>query len=168
MTQNPTSPPGSNQSLTIQLLRTREALMAHFRPLLQERHVTEQQWRVLRCLYPDLSPEAAQLAKQAAVLPPSLTRIIRTLEAEGLVETIRRQQDRRRVRIRLTDAGRAFLDEALPESRRIYRVLRAGVGAVKMDYLYDLLAEVAHLCENIDTSPHALPLDVPPSRTDDP
>ena len=38
------------RSIPIALLRAREAVMAHFRPLLADRGYTEQQWRVLRIL----------------------------------------------------------------------------------------------------------------------
>ena len=38
------------RSVPIALIRAREAVMAHFRPLLAQRGYTEQQWRVLRVL----------------------------------------------------------------------------------------------------------------------
>lgn len=141
------------RSLTIQLLRTREAVMAHFRPLLQSLDVTEQQWRVLRCLYPDIVSDAARLAHDAAILPPSLTRILKLLETNGLVTIQRPQDDRRKVEIRLSPKGVEFIGDALPESRRIYSAVRQAVGEVRMDYLYDLLSETARLCEELSSAP---------------
>ena len=40
----------TSRSLPIALLRARDAVMSRFRPMLQERGFTEQQWRVLRVL----------------------------------------------------------------------------------------------------------------------
>ena len=40
----------TKKSLTITLLRAREALMMSFRPMLAKHNFTEQQWRVLRVL----------------------------------------------------------------------------------------------------------------------
>lgn len=144
---------GLDRSLTIQLLRTRESLMAHFRPMLQSLGVTEQQWRVLRCLYPDHSLEAAQLAHDAAILPPSLTRILKTLEKSGLVESQRPDSDRRRLTVRLSAKGLTFMEAAVPESRRIYAEIRQAIGEVRMEYLYDLLAETMRVCDELTISP---------------
>ncbi len=44
----------------------------------------------------------------------TMTGIIDTLEAEGLLERIRSPQDRRRVNVRITEAGRSFMDSFLP------------------------------------------------------
>lgn len=44
----------------------------------------------------------------------TMTGIIDTLEREGLLERIPCPEDRRRVNLRITDAGRAFMDDFLP------------------------------------------------------
>ncbi len=44
----------------------------------------------------------------------TMTGIIDTLEKEGLIERIRCPADRRRVNIRITEAGRSFMDDFLP------------------------------------------------------
>lgn len=149
----PDRPKEIERSLTIQLLRTRDAVMAHFRPLLQSLNLTEQQWRVLCCLYPDVVSDAARLAHDAAILPPSLTRILKLLEANGLVSIQRPPGDRRKVEIRLSPQGVEFIGAALPESRRIYAAVRQAVGEVRMDYLCDLLSETARLCEELTLPP---------------
>ena len=147
----------NQRSLTIQLLRTREAMMDHFRPLLQSLNVTEAQWRVLRSLYPDRTMNASELAHDAAILPSSLTRILKKLEGDGMLEVHRGQNDRRQANIRLSKKGLTFLQNALPESRRIYDLMRHAIGQVRMDYLFELLAETAALCETLDTGNKATP-----------
>ena len=69
----------TEKSLTITLLRARESLMMSFRPLLAKHNFTEQQWRVLRVLGEKGPCDAGQLAAEACILSPSLSRIINTL-----------------------------------------------------------------------------------------
>ena len=52
-----------------------------------------------------------ELAEAEQVRPPSITRIVRNLEADGLVEREPDPADRRIVRVRATDRGRAVLEE---------------------------------------------------------
>lgn len=144
---------GVDCSLTIQLLRTREALIQHFRPMFQSLDITEQQWRVLRSLYPDRECDASHLAHDAAVLPSSLTRIVKKLEAEGMVCTQHPDVDRRRINISLTKNGKEFMAQALPESQRIYAVIREAIGDKRMDALFDLLDETSRSCEGLQIPP---------------
>src|ERR1700749_2431030 len=85
--ENPDSEPlpAVAQSLPVRLMRTREAVMIRIRPVLRAHGVTEQQWRVL-CTVRDLQEtEITALAEQVFLLPPSLSRILRDLEARGLM-----------------------------------------------------------------------------------
>ena len=71
------------QSLPMQLLQAREAAMAHFRPMLREHGLTEQQWRVLRVLASEEQLDTGELASRTVLLAPSLSRILQSLESEG-------------------------------------------------------------------------------------
>lgn len=141
--------PIEQESLTIQLLRTREALMQHFRPMLGARDVSETQWRVLRSLYERGEMEALELARISAVMAPSLTRMLKVLEERGLIATARHPTDGRRVLISLSSAGHAFMDEALPEMQRIYAQLSQVLDAQRMRELQKLLKEVADLAATV-------------------
>ena len=79
----------TNKSLTIALLRAREALMLSFRPMLAKHNFTEQQWRVLRVLGEKGPCDAGKLASEACILAPSLSRIINTLIENQFIEKIR-------------------------------------------------------------------------------
>ena len=81
----------TQRTLPIALLRAREAVMDRFRPLLQVHDITEQQWRVLRVLHETGPVDATLLAKQAAVLAPSLTRMLRALARRGFIAQSRDQ-----------------------------------------------------------------------------
>src|SRR6266851_4972868 len=66
--------------------RAREAVMRHFRPSLRDHGLTEQQWRILRALASIDAIEVTELARVAFLLGPSLSRILRDLEARHLIE----------------------------------------------------------------------------------
>lgn len=135
------------ESLTIQLLRTREALMQHFRPMLSARDVSETQWRVLRSLYERGEMEASELAHVSAIMAPSLTRMLKVLEERGLIATSRHPTDGRRVLISISEKGREFMLEALPEMQKIYRMLSLAIDSERMRELQRLLKEVADLAD---------------------
>lgn len=135
------------ESLTIQLLRTREALMQHFRPMLSARDVSETQWRVLRSLYECGEMEASELAHVSAIMAPSLTRMLKVLEERGLIMIARHPTDGRRVLISISAAGMDFMQEALPEMQRIYERLSLAIDSQRMRALQKLLKEVADLAE---------------------
>lgn len=59
-----------------------------------------------------------ELAQAEQVRPPSMTRIVRNLERDGLVEREPHPEDRRSVRLRATDAGRRILEEG--RARRVH------------------------------------------------
>src|SRR5258706_4950270 len=75
-----------SRSLPMSLLRAREAVMRHFRPSLRSHGLTEQQWRILRALASIDQVEVTELARIAYLLGPSLSRILRDLEARRLIE----------------------------------------------------------------------------------
>src|SRR3954470_20526895 len=84
-----------SRSLPMSLLRAREAVMRQFRPSLRIYGLTEQQWRILRALSSVESIEVTELARLAFLLGPSLSRILRDLEARQLVERKTAETDQR-------------------------------------------------------------------------
>jgi len=124
------------------LLRAREVIMAHFRPMLMAHEVTEQQWRVLRVLAETRSVDASELAERASILPPSLTRIIRTLQDRKLITRGRLDEDGRRVILNITPAGLELLDKLAPERRAIYQAIEDRYGSEKLQALLDLLDDL--------------------------
>src|ERR1700742_3536056 len=75
-----------SRSLPMALMRAREAVMQYFRPHHRQHVVTEQQWRVLGVLSKVGELEIADLARQAVLMPPSLSRILRYVEAARMVK----------------------------------------------------------------------------------
>ena len=138
-----TSPLATRLSLPISLLRAREAVMSHFRPMLARHDVTEQQWRVVRVIYEAGTLDASEVAERAFILAPSLTRMIRSLEERGFISKRKDQSDGRRVLLRIAPAGEALIHEVTPDSRKIYAEIEARFGRQRMDALLELLDELA-------------------------
>lgn len=133
------------RSLAIGLLRAREAVMSHFRPILAAHDVTEQQWRVIRTLSEAGMLDATEVAEKAFILAPSLTRMIRSLEERGLITKHKDESDGRRVLLKLSPAGHALIDAVMPDSRRVYAEIDARFGAERVEELLELLDELASL-----------------------
>ena len=117
--------------------------MAPYRQMLSKIGVTEQQWRVMRVLDERGRMDPKEIAEAACLLNPSLTRIMQLLEKKGLIARKGNPEDRRRVHVEITAAGRDMLVAAQPESFEIAEKLRARVGQDKLDELLDLLNSLA-------------------------
>lgn len=77
----------------------------------QHAGVSLAQYRLL--LFVAREPQrAGELATRAAVSKPTLTNLVNTLEREGLITKARLADDRRGIRLEVTEAGAAALAEA--------------------------------------------------------
>lgn len=135
----------TERALPIALLRAREAVMARFRPLLAEHGFTEQQWRVLRVLHEDGPLDATQIAERSCILTPSMTRILKALEARGMIRREKHATDGRRSLIHIAGPARQAIDAATPESNRVYAELVAAYGEERIDTLLDMLDRLAKI-----------------------
>lgn len=129
----------TKRSLPMALLRAREVIMAHFRPMLARHDITEQQWRVLLVLAETGPLEATELANRASILPPSLTRIIKAMEERQFITRNRVKDDGRRALIAISPAGLALIEDLSPERAAIYEAIEQRYGAQQQDRLLDLL-----------------------------
>lgn len=130
------------RSLPIALLRARETVMAPVRDMLQGIQLTEQKWRILRVLDELGEVEQSTIAHEACLLLPSLTRILRTMEAECQISRRQDSQDKRRTMVKITVEGRKILEENLAASLEIADKIEAQMGRKKLDDLLDLLEEL--------------------------
>ena len=119
--------------------------MGPIREMLSQSDINEQKWRVLRVLDERGPCELTQVAKDACLLLPSLTRIIRAMEEEGLATRAIDPEDRRKTIASITDAGRALIVAHLAESNAIFARLERDFGHEKLEQLLDLLDELQAL-----------------------
>src|SRR6202790_3160820 len=118
-----------SRSLPMSLLRAREAVMRQFRPSLRNHGLTEQQWRILRALASIDSIEVTELARVAFLLGPSLSRILRDLEARHLIERRTDKADLRRAVVSISDKGVKLMETVAPSSEAIYAAITKRYGA---------------------------------------
>lgn len=135
----------TRRSLPIALLRARETVMGPIREMLSQSDINEQKWRVLRVLDERGPTELTLVAKEACLLLPSLTRIIRAMEEEGLATRRTDEGDRRKSIATITDAGRALIVAHMAESNAIFARLERDFGRDKLEQLLDLLDELQTL-----------------------
>ncbi|WP_424832212.1 homoprotocatechuate degradation operon regulator HpaR [Ruegeria sp.] len=137
--------PLMSRSLPIALLRGREKVMGPIRAILADAGVTEQQWRVLRVLQEKGAQEPTQIADQACLLLPSLTRILRKLEEKDLIARRADTEDRRRQIVEITDKGLQIIADNLTASLQQAEAIRKKMGAERHEMLLDLLGELHEL-----------------------
>jgi homoprotocatechuate degradation regulator HpaR len=131
-----------SRSLPMSLLRAREAVMRQFRPSLREHGLTEQQWRILRALAAIEAAEVTELARTAFLLGPSLSRILRDLEARNLIERKTAKTDQRRSMVSISKEGVKLMASVAPSSEAIYAEITQRFGARKLAELQDMLGEL--------------------------
>src|ERR1700756_4423231 len=128
-----------SRSLPMSLLRAREAVMRQFRPSLRNHGLTEQQWRILRALTSVDEIEVPELAHVAFLLGPSLSRILRDLEARQLIERKPAKADLRRGVVSISAKGVRLIEAVAPTSEAIYAAITRRYGARKLAELQDML-----------------------------
>lgn len=130
------------QSLSVRLIRAREAVMTRIRPVLRAHGITEQQWRVLSTVRDLGETEITVLADRVFLLPPSLSRILRDLEARGLIARRNSIQDQRRALVSVTADGVALIRRVEPSLSEMRLQMRRQVGPDRLRQLGDLLDEL--------------------------
>ena len=116
--------------------------MAPIRDMLRASGLTEQQWRVLRILSEFGPQDLTQIARQACLLMPSLSRIIRNLAQNGLVIRASDAKDRRRQTVVISPAGQQLIDDNLLQATQIAANYQDQLGAERYELLLDLLTEL--------------------------
>ena len=135
----------TRRSLPIALLRSREAVMGPIREMLARSGVSEQKWRVLRVLQEQGPLELTPLAHEACLLLPSLTRMVRPMEEEGLIRRTTPTGDRRKVVVAISAAGEGLVAAHSAESAAIFARIEAGFGHDRLETLLDLLEDLQRL-----------------------
>lgn len=128
-----------SRSLPMSLMRAREAVMRHFRPSLRAHGLTEQQWRILRALASHGDTEVTELASIAYLLGPSLSRILRDLEARRLITRHVVKADLRRSIVSITRKGEQLIEAVAPSSEAIYAEIAKRFGVRKLSELQEML-----------------------------
>lgn len=135
----------TERSLPIALLRARERVMGPIREMLASSGINEQKWRVLRVVDEEGPLEQTAIAEAACLLLPSLTRILRNMEEEGLLSRHPDAADRRKSIVTLTESGRALIATHAAQSGVLLTRLEQKLGPAKLNELLNLLEDLRRL-----------------------
>jgi homoprotocatechuate degradation regulator HpaR len=131
------------------LLKARESVMTYTRPSLRQQGLSDQQWRVLRVLGEQadvtLGLETGRLAKEAFLLGPSLSGVLKRMERDGLLQRKRSYEDARRSVVRVTPAGLNKVQTLSNNIESHYIWMEEQMGAEALQTLYALLDKVIAL-----------------------
>jgi homoprotocatechuate degradation regulator HpaR len=141
-----------SRSLPMSLLRAREAVMRQFRPSLREHGLTEQQWRILRALAAIEAIEVTELARTAFLLGPSLSRILRDLEARRLIERKVAETDLRRGMVSISEKGLRLMERVAPISEQVYTAITRRFGGRRLAELQNMLGELEESLVGLEVS----------------
>lgn len=131
--------PLRHRNLPHLLLRSRDALMAQFRPLLGAHGLTEQQWRIVRELLEQGPQEPRQLCDACSISSPSIVGVLQRMEETGLVVRERMPHDQRRVQVSLTAKSQQTARALVPLIDERYALLEQALGVKAMQEVYDTL-----------------------------
>ena len=101
----------THRNLPQLFLKARDALMAHFRPVLNHFGVTEQQWRILRALDEHGQLEPRELCDLCQISSPSMSGILARMEETGWLARSKFEGDQRRRQVQLSRAGAGLMNE---------------------------------------------------------
>jgi DNA-binding MarR family transcriptional regulator len=125
-----------------QLLYTFNALVKIGREVLKEHGISGPQYGVLRILQRRGPSTMTELSEELLVTAGNVTGLVDRLVRDGLVERQAGRSDRRVVRTRLTDAGRALVEEAAATHHRFLSRLLDGSSEADKKRLLELLEQL--------------------------
>jgi len=131
--------PPRHRNLPQLMLQAREALMAQFRPILNENGLTEQQWRILRALLLNGPLEPRQLCEVCQISSPSITGVLVRMEEAGLVQRERMEDDQRRLKVSVTPRSRQLGRRMFPAIDAQYERIEDIVGIDALGHVYEVL-----------------------------
>lgn len=134
--------------LTVRFPRIQAKLNAQASTILaREAGLTLIQWRIL-FLLDRLGPTTAtQLNEVSAIDPGLLSRKIKAMADNGLLEVKPSQQDHRRKHLQITAEGRSLYEKALPAMRQRQQRMRSFLPPEDMQRFYNYLDQLSVLAE---------------------
>lgn len=146
-------------SILVSLRRISRAIDIHSRRLMGAHQLTAPQ---LVCLLqigaqPEITP--SELARRVSLSQATITGILDRLAARALIERERSVKDRRRVMVRLTEAGRRVSETAPSPLQEQFAQRLAGLNEVEQAGIDAVLRRIVEMMEadELDASPMLAP-----------
>jgi len=149
MSESDLAPPNDERVLR-SLRRISRAVDQHSRRLATSYELTGPQLVCLRQLLGQGVWTPSRLAKEISVSQPTVTGILDRLAKRALVERIRDQLDRRRVLLKVTDAGKSLVARAPSPLQERFAVRFAAMPEAEQIAMASVLEEVVAMMEADD------------------
>ncbi|MBV6273124.1 MarR family transcriptional regulator [Alcaligenaceae bacterium CGII-47] len=103
-------------------------------------------WRTLSILVENNGLFITDLANETFIERTALSRLLDSMEHEGLLERVPRPNDRRNIEVHITDKGREAFEIMLPIRRAVFQRAVAGMD---QEELRQLLKSIRRLVDNL-------------------
>jgi DNA-binding MarR family transcriptional regulator len=133
------------------LIRTTSKLMRIAKGNLEQFGLSGPEYRILSALG-EAEMTLSELSQQLLKVNSNITAIVDNLESRDLVKRIADPNDRRVVRVRLTDAGQALRTRAVPAQNRFINEILAKLTDEETTQLLHLIGKVEKICD-VKTNP---------------
>lgn len=140
-------------STYVKLLRASHAVMASAEQLLLSHGLTMTQLGVLEVILHKGPLSHRELGRKVLTSAANMTDVIDKLAARGLVRRVRCPQDRRLVKVELTESGTALIELIFPAHASDIARLMSGLSACEMAELGLLLRKLGKHAEQATLSP---------------
>ena len=130
-----------DNQLCFALVTAARNVVAIYRPILEPLGLTHPQYLVMLALWERSPRPLGDLAADLAMEPPTLSPLVKRLEALGLVSRTRSSRDERVLDVGLTATGRELRERALAVPAQV--MAATGMDAAQLAALRDALAPFA-------------------------
>jgi DNA-binding MarR family transcriptional regulator len=104
--------------------------------------ITLPMWRVLAQLWHDEFQRQNDISERTAIEPATLSRLLKSIEAKGLIVRTRSSTNAREVGVALTKEGRALTKRIIPLAVRYEALAVGSIPPEKIDMVKDVLIEI--------------------------
>jgi len=125
----------------LNVIRTADLFSIELQRFFKPHHVTLQQFNILRILRggPEGGIPSLEIGSRMVSCAPDVTRLIDRMEKAGLVTRTRSDEDRRVVRIKITEKGLDLAEQLLEPLTALHREQLAALGSEEVGELSRLL-----------------------------
>jgi DNA-binding MarR family transcriptional regulator len=145
-----TDPLALERQVCFALVVAARTVLSVYRPVLEPMGLTHPQYLVMLALWGSEPMSVKDLSEALQLDPPTLSPLLKRLEAAGLLERRRLPEDQRSLAVTLTGRGRALREQALQVPAQI--VARLGVDVGELERLRDGLTHVIDAAVRADKS----------------
>ncbi len=138
------------------LLKARERMLRHFRPIITSVGLTEQQWRILRTLHERGQLEPRELCDVCQIQSSSMAGVLTRMEEKELITRSPVPGDLRRVWVSMTPRGQRIVHHIAPLIEAQYEHLKDALGHGLIGEIYERLNTLIERENSVTV--HAVPL----------